>query len=94
MENDMVKQKLHEYSHDLFRLTDRVMAETDYKVRFVRCSGTGLYCRVYAAGPGQELTDDGNSYSLYADPGRWEQTRQNYQRCKSRLVGILVTKKP
>lgn len=94
MENDMVKQKLHEYSHDLYRLTDRVMAETDYKVRFVRCSGTGLYCRVYVAGPGQELTDDGNSYSLYVDPSRWEQTRLNYQRCKSRLVGILVTKKP
>lgn len=91
MADDMVK--VHEMSADLYRLTDRVMTETDYRVRFIRCSGTGLHCRVYVAGPGQELTQDGNSYSLYADPSRGEQTRKNYQRCKARLVGILVTNK-
>lgn len=91
MADDMVK--VHEMSADLYRLTDRVMTETDYRVRFVRCSGTGLHCRVYIAEGDQDLTDDGNVYSLYSTPSKWQETQHNYQRCKARLVRIITANK-
>lgn len=96
MENDLVMKRLHEYSLDLFRLTDKVITDCDgVRVRFVKSSGIGIYCRVYIAEDGQELTDDGNAYSLYENPDRWVETSRNYQRCKARLVRIItVNKKP
>ena len=94
MADDMVKQKLHEYSQELYRLTDKVIMESaPARVRFVRCSGTGLAIRVYIAEGDEDLVDDKNVYSLYSSPTRWAETQHSYQLCKSRLVRIITANK-
>lgn len=93
MENNMVT-RLREYSQELFRLTERMIEkEAPAKVRFIRSSGNGLACRVYIAEGDQELTEDGNVYSLRSSPDRWKETQNAYQRCKARMVRILASAK-
>ena len=91
------EDQLHEWAEELFRLTNKVIAEVDgVRIRLSVGSGS-TYIRALIAEDGQEYTDDGNTYNLYINPEKWSRTSRTYHLVRQRLVRILAdnaTKKP